>query len=381
MAGPLAATLLAYYGADVVKVEPPGTGDPIRAWRVLDEGTSLWWRSLGRNKRCVTLDLRKAEGQSLARRLAALSDVVIENFRPGTMEGWGLGPDELRRANPGLVYARVSGYGQTGPYAARPGFAAVCEAVGGLRHVTGEPGLVPVRSNLSLGDTLAGFHCAMGVLLALFHRERRPGAGGQVVDTAIYESVFSLLEAAVSEYDRCGVVRGPSGATITGVVPTNAYPCRDGRHVVIGANGDSIFRRLMDAIGRHDLAADPALSTNAGRVGRQAEIDAAISAWTRSRPSEDVLDSMVRAEVPAGPINTVADMAKDPHFHARGLFEEASVGGRPLKLPALPPRLDRTPGRTEWAGPSLGAHNDEVYGGRLGLSAAELDALRARGVI
>jgi crotonobetainyl-CoA:carnitine CoA-transferase CaiB-like acyl-CoA transferase len=382
MAGPLAGTLLAYFGADVVKVEPPGLGDPVRTWRVLDEdGTSLWWRSLGRNKRCVTLDLRSEEGCGLARRLAERSDVLIENFRPGTMERWGLGPRDLSRLNPRLVYARVSGYGQTGPYADRPGFAAVCEAVGGIRHVTGQPGDVPVRSNLSLGDSLAAFHCAMGILLALIHRERRPSAGGQVVDTAIYESVFAVMEAAVSEFDRRGVVRGPSGTTITGVVPTNAYPCKDGRHVVIGANGDSIFQRLMAAIGRPDLAEDPGLAGNAGRVPRQEEIDAAISAWTSTRPSKDVLDAMVEAEVPAGPIHTVADMVKDPHFQARGAFEEASVGGRPVKLPAMFPRLEMTPGRTLWAGPEVGAHNDEVLGGWLGLTPDDLDGLRSRGVV
>jgi crotonobetainyl-CoA:carnitine CoA-transferase CaiB-like acyl-CoA transferase len=367
MAGPWAGTILAYFGADVVKVEPPQGGDPVRTWRVLDDdGTSLWWRSLARNKRSVALDLRAEPDREVVRRLAAKADVLIENFRPGTLERWGLAPDDLRRANPGLVVARVSGYGQTGPSAHKPGFAAVCEAAGGLRHVTGHPGEVPVRSNLSLGDTLAAFHCVMGVLLALLHRERAPGRPGQVVDVSLLESVFAVLESAVPEYDRKGVVRGPSGTTITGVVPTNAYPCADGRHVVIGANGDSIFRRLMEVVGRPDLGSDPALATNAGRVSRAAEIDAVISAWTSRQSAHDVLAAMDAAAVPAGPIQTVADLLADPHVRARGMVEHVAVGGRPLALPAIPPHLSATPGRTEWAGPALGAHTAEVLRDWLG---------------
>jgi crotonobetainyl-CoA:carnitine CoA-transferase CaiB-like acyl-CoA transferase len=361
MAGPFAGTILGYFGADVVKVEPPGTGDPVRTWRVLDDdGTSYWWRSLARNKRCLALDLHAEADRAVVRRLAAKADVLIENFRPGTMERWGLGPNDLRRRHPDLVYARVSGYGQDGPYAAKPGFAAVCEAVGGLRHVTGEPGRVPLRSNLSLGDTLAAFHCALGVLLALLHRERAAGRPGQVIDVSLMESVFGVLESAVPECDRKGVVRGPSGTTITGVVPTNAYPTKDGRHVVIGANGDSIFLRLMAAIGRDDLAADPALAHNAGRVPRAAAIDAAISAWTATRAREVVLAAMDAAAVPAGPIHSVADLLQDPHVQARGMVERVLVGGRALALPAIFPRLSLTPGRTEWAGPELDAHAREV---------------------
>lgn len=370
MAGPYAGTILGYFGADVVKVEPSVSGDPVRTWRGLDDdGTSLWWRSLARNKRCLVLDLHAEEDRALARRLAARADVLIENFRPGTMERWGLGPEELRRANPGLIYARVSGYGQTGPYAARPGFAAVCEAVGGLRHITGRPGEVPLRSNLSLGDTLAALNCALGVLLALVHRGRTAGGPGQVVDTSILESVFGVLESAVPEHDRLGVVRGPSGTTITGVVPTGAYPCRDGRHVVIGANGDSIFVRLMQSAGRDDLARDPGLATNAGRVPRAAEIDAAIEAFTRQHAADEVLALLNAAAVPCGPINTVADLAADPHVRARGMIEHVDVGGRPLALPAIFPRLGSTPGRTEWAGPDLGAHTAEVLEDWLGRGA------------
>ncbi len=361
MAGPYAGTILAYFGAEVVKVEPPQGGDPVRGWRVLDDdGTSLWWRSLGRNKRSIVLDLRTPEGRALARRLALKADVLIENFRPGTLEAWGLAPDDLRREHPTLIYARVSGYGQTGPDAYKPGFAAVCEAAGGLRYLTGEPGEVPLRANLSLGDTLAAFHCVMGVLLALFHRERAAGRPGQVIDASIVESVFGVLESCVPEYDRKGVVREPSGTTITGVVPTNAYPCRDGHHVVIGANGDSIFLRLMEAIGREDLARDAALASNALRVPRALELDAAISAWTRRHTRAEVLAAMDHAAVPAGPIRSAADLLADPHLAARGMIEHVSVGGRPLALPAIPPKLSATPGRTDWAGPDLGADTADV---------------------
>lgn len=367
MAGPYAGTILAYFGADVVKVEPPQGGDPVRGWRVLDDdGTSLWWRSLGRNKRSIVLDLRTEGDRRTAARLAAKADVLIENFRPGTMERWALGPRDLEAGNPGLVYVRVSGYGQTGPDAAKAGFAAVCEAAGGLRHVTGFPGEVPVRANLSLGDTLAAFHAVMGALLALVHRGRVPGARGQVVDVSLLESVFAVLESSVPEYDRKGVVRGPSGTTITGVAPTNAYPCVDGRHVVIGANGDSIFRRLMEVVGREDLGTDPGLATNAGRVARSAEVDAAIAAWTGRHAAREVLAAMDGAAVPAALIRDVADLLADPHVAARGMVERLPVGGRPLALPAIAPRLVDTPGRTDWAGPELGQHTAEVLRDWLG---------------
>ncbi len=269
LAGPFAGTLLAYFGAEVIKVEPPG-GDPIRQWRIVRDGASLWWRSLGRNKKCVTLNLRDPAGRALARRLAERCDVLIENFRPGTLEGWGLGPDDLKPVNPGLIFARISGYGQDGPYAARPGYASVCEGIGGLRYVNGVPGEPPVRPNLSLGDTFAGLHAAFGVLLALLDRQRRAPHAGQTVDVALYESVFNLLEAVVPEYDGAGAIREPSGSTVTGIVPTGTYRCRDGKHVIIGGNGDSIYKRLMHAAGRADLAEDPRLAGNAGRVEHQA---------------------------------------------------------------------------------------------------------------
>ncbi len=369
VAGPFAATILAYFGADVVKVEPPG-GDPIRGWRGLDaDGTSLWWRSLGRNKRSIVLDLRTPQGQATARELALAADVVIENFRPGTLASWGLDPEALRRLKPSLVVASASGYGQDGPDAHKPGFAAVCEAAGGLRYVTGHPGQVPVRSNLSLGDSLAAFHVVMGVLLALLHRERTPGRPGQAVDVSILESVVSVLESSLPECDRLGVVRQPSGTTITGVVPTNAYACRDGRHVVIGGNGDSIFQRLMQVVGREDLARDERLATNAQRVPHAATIDAAIAAWTATRSAQDVLAAMDGAGVPASAIRSAADLLADPHLAARGGVERVEVGGRPLALPAIHPHLCATPGRTEHAGPELGADEASVLRDWLGRQA------------
>jgi crotonobetainyl-CoA:carnitine CoA-transferase CaiB-like acyl-CoA transferase len=382
LAGPFAGSLLAYYGAEVIKVEPPGTGDPLRQWRILDDdGTSFWWRSLGRNKKCVTADLRSDAGRDLVRRLAGECDVLIENFRPGVMEKWGLGPADLWTQSPGLIYARISGYGQNGPYAEKPGFASVCEAIGGLRYVNGEPGERPMRPNLSLGDTVAGLHTALGVVMACLYRERHPGSGGQVIDTALYEAAFNLLEGVVPEYDGAGVVREPSGSTVTGIVPTNTYRCADGKFIVIGANGDSIFQRLCAAMGRDDMGRDPRLASNAGRVEHEPEIDAAIGAWTAAIDSVDALRQLEQARVPAGPIYSVADMMVDPHFIARGLFEQVDVNGKPLKIPAMVPKFSATPGRTDWAGPEVGAFNRAVYRDLLGLSDAELDRLAQDGVI
>jgi len=381
LAGPFAGTLLAYFGAEVIKVEPPGAGEPIRGWRVLEEGTSLWWRSLGRNKKCITLDLRQKEGQKLARRLALTCDVLIENFRPGTMEAWGLGAEALEAAKPDLIYASVSGYGQTGPYSSKGGYASVCEAVGGLRYVTGFPEGPPVRSNLSLGDTLTGFHAAFGILLALLERQRSSDGRGQRVDAAIYESVFNMLEGVVPEFDRKGVVREPSGSTITGIAPTNAYPCRDGKYVIIGGSGDSVFKRLMTAAGRGDLAQDPRLAQNVGRVEHQHEVDAAIAQWTKTLDATQVVELLEAVQDPAGLIYNVQEMMDDPHFQARGLFEEVEVEGRPLKIPAILPKLSRTPGATDWPGPEVGSHNQEVLGGILGLEDDELRRLSASGVV
>lgn len=381
LAGPFAASMLAYFGAEVIKIEPPGSGDPIRTWRVMKDGVSLWWHSLGRNKKSVTLDLRNPKGRALARELALKSDILVENFRPGTLEKWGLGPADIWQKNPGLIYGRISGYGQNGPYASKPGFASVCEGVGGFRYVNGFPGEAPVRPNLSIGDTLAGIHCVIGVLLACIQRSRDPQKRGQVIDAALYESVFNLMEGVVPEYSGAGVVREPSGSTLTGIVPTNTYRCKDGKFVIIGGNGDSIYKRLMQAIGRPELADDPRMANNAGRVLHEKDLDQAIGAWTGSITAAEVLDVLGKADVPSGPIYSVADMLADPHFNARGLFEEVQVNGQPLKIPAMMPFLSETPGRTDWPGPAVGAHNDEVLGNLLGYDTQQLAALARDGVI
>jgi crotonobetainyl-CoA:carnitine CoA-transferase CaiB-like acyl-CoA transferase len=381
LAGPFAASMLGYFGAEVIKIEPPGSGDPIRTWRVMKDGVSLWWHSLGRNKKSVTLDLRKPRGREIARQLALKSDVIVENFRPGTLEKWGMGPAELWQENPRLIYGRISGYGQTGPYATKPGFASVCEGVGGLRYVNGFPGEAPVRPNLSLGDTLAGIHCVLGILLAVIQRAKDPAGRGQVIDAALYESVFNLMEGVVPEYSGAGVVREPSGSTLTGIVPTNTYRCRDGRFVIIGGNGDSIYKRLMSAIGRADLGEDPRMADNAGRVRHERELDAAIGAWTGDHDAATVLATLEAAEVPCGPIYSVVDMLKDPHFNARGLFEQVDVNGSPLTIPAMLPFLSATPGRTDWPGPTVGQHNGEVLGGILGLGGTDIEALHRDGIL
>ncbi len=379
LAGPFAGTLLAYFGADVIKIEPPG-GDPIRGWRALDDGgTSYWWRSLGRNKKCITLDLKTDQGIALAAQLIDGAQVVIENFRPGTMEKWGLGPERFKQSNPALVYARISGYGQTGPYAEKAGYASVCEGIGGLRYVNGVPGERPVRPNLSLGDSLAGLHAAFGIVMALLAQQR--GGSGQTVDVALYESVFNLLEAVIPEFDGAGLIRQPSGSTVTGIVPTNTYRCADDKFVIIGGNGDSIYRRLMDTAGRKDLAEDPRLQNNAGRVEHEAEIDQALSDWCAGLPSVEVLRQLDAAKVPAGPIYDAADMAADTHFQSRNLFESVSINGEPLKIPAIMPKMTETPGSTRWPGPEIGSHNREVLCDVLGLSEQDYAELVKQGVV
>ncbi len=384
IAGPFATAMLAGFGAHVIKVEPPGQGDPLRRWRMLHEGTSLWWRSLARNKRSVAIDLRRAEGQALVRRLVAEDhvDVVVENFRPGRMEAWGLGYEELSTLNPRLIMARVSGYGQDGPRREQPGFANVAEAVGGLRYLSGEPGRPPVRAGISIGDSLAGLHAAFGVLTAVVHREAAGQGRGQLVDVALYEAVFNMLESTLPEYSRFGHVRERTGASLPGIVPTSTYPCGDGRFVVLGANSDGMFRRLMVAIDRPELAEDPGLASNDGRVARAEELDAAIAAWTSSRTLAEALAVLERAEVACGPIHSIADIAADPHFRARGMFEAARLpDGTEVELPAHVPRLQATPGRTRWIGPELGEHTREVLIDWLGLDAEQVEALEQAGVV
>ena len=381
IAGPFTTSVLGYFGAEVIKVEPPKGGDPLRVWRALGEdGTSFWWRAMSRNKKSVSLDLRTDEGRAIAKQLALKADVLVENFLPGRMEEWGLGPDALKLENPKLVYARVSGYGQTGPYANKPGYASVCEGFGGFRYVNGFPDRPSVRPNLSLGDTLASLHAVIGILLALVERGKVDGAG-QVVDVAIYEAVFDVLESVVPEFDGANMVREPSGSTLTGIVPTNVYRSKDGQQIIIGGNGDSIFKRLMTVAGREDMANDPRLENNTGRVEHEAEIDRALSAWAVTQDGADIIAQLEAVRVPVGPIYSVRDIMKDPHYQARGMIESVEIDGKPLKIPAIAPRLVDTPGRTDWAGPELGAHNSEVLSGLLGMDEGEIASLRDKGVV
>ena len=367
IAGPFAGKTLADFGAEVIKVEPPGDGDPLRKWRMLHQGTSVWWQVQSRNKQSVVLDLRTEEGRADTRRLAAEADVLIENFKPGTLEKWGLGYETLAAENPGLIMLRISGYGQTGPYRDLPGFAVVAEAMGGLRHLMGEPGRVPVRAGVSLGDTLAALHGVIGVLLALQARtqsisEATPKGRGQVVDVALYESVFNCMESLLPEYSVFGAVRQPAGSALPGIAPSNAYRCADGQ-VVIGGNGDSIFKRLMQAVGRADLAADPGLGDNAQRAARVDELDAAITAWTVQRKVAEVVSTLQAVSVPAGRIYTVADIATDPHFLARGMIQTVtSADGLTLTVPGIVPKLSATPGAIRSTAPTLGQHQAQVLG-------------------
>ena len=378
IAGPYCARLMAEFGAEVVKVESPGEGDPLRKWRKLHEGNSLWWYAQARNKKSVAVNLREAEGQEVVRRMASQVDIVVENFRPGALEKWGLGYEALSRSNPGLIMVRLSGFGQTGPYKDRPGFGAIGESMGGMRYITGHPDRAPVRVGISIGDSLAAMFGVIGALMALHHRGR--SGRGQVVDVALYEAVFAMMESMLPEYGFDGTVRERSGASLPGIVPSNTYPCRDGKYVVIGANADSIFKRMMRAIGRPDMADDPALATNDGRVRRTAEIDGVIEAWTRGHTLDEVLGVLERAEVPSGRIYSIADIAADLHYQARGMIERHQLGERELLLPGMVPRLSQTPGRTRWIGPRLGEHTDEVLGG-VGYTAADIAALRSRAVI
>ncbi|MER3426670.1 MAG: carnitine dehydratase [Pyrinomonas sp.] len=382
LAGPFAAAMLAGFGAEVIKIERPRTGDPIRRWRKIYRGTSLWWLSLGRNKKSITLDLTRPEGQQVARRLAAKVDLLLENFKPGTLERWGMSYEELRELNPRLIMVRVSGWGQTGPYASRPGYANVAEAMGGIRYTTGYPDRPPVRTGVSLGDTLAGLHAALGALVAIYHRDVHATGQGQVVDVAIYEAVFNMMESMLAEYDKLGFVRERTGPKLEGIVPTSTYRCADGKYIVIGGNGDSIFKRLMHAIERPDLAEDPRLAHNDGRVTHEEMIDRAIEEWTSRHPYEVVFRRLTDAEVPCGPIYSIADIVRDEHYIARGMFEEVDLGdGDKVKIPSVVPKLTATPGGTDWPGPPLGAHNHEIYRGLLGMSEEELQQLQEAGVI
>ncbi len=391
IAGPFAAKTLADFGADVIKIEPPARGndpggDPLRRWRLLKDGTSVWWQVQSRNKRSLALNLKEPQAQDVVRRLCLEADVVIENFRPGAMEGWGLGPEVLQAANPGLIMLRISGYGQTGPYRDRPGFGVVAEAMGGMRHLTAEPGHVPVRVGVSIGDTLASLHGVIGILMALHHRHNSISADaskgrGQVIDVALFEAVFNCMESLLPEYSAFNVVRGPAGSAMPGIAPTNAYRCQGGGYAIIAGNGDSIFKRLMQAIGRDDLGNDPSLADNAGRVQRVAEIDDAIGHWASTRSVDDVMAALGQAEVPAGKIYTVADIAADPHFAARGMLGQVAMqDGSQLMVPGFVPKLSLTPGGHRRNAPTLGQDTDAVLR-EVGLTTVQIAELKARGVV
>lgn len=380
IAGPFAGKTLADFGAEVIKVEAPGDGDPLRKWRMLHKGTSVWWQAQSRNKQSVCIDLRSKQGQQLVARLAQSADVLIENFRPGTMEKWGLGWEQLHAANPRLIMLRVSGYGQDGPKRDEPGFAAIAEAMGGLRHLTGEPGRVPVRAGVSLGDTIAGLHGAMGVLLALYERDAR-GGKGQMIDVALYESVFNLTESLLPEYSAFGVSRQPAGGALPGITPSNAYRCCDGEYVLIAGNGDSIFKRLMTVICRNDLGEDPALAQNAGRTTRAAELDAAIEAWTSNKKIGNVLSQLKEASVPSGRIYTAKDISEDEHYRARTVIETVRTeDGLDVEVPGIMPKMSGNPGAIHSRAPTLGEHTQQVLA-TAGLNADEIAALAAKGVI
>ena len=379
IAGPFAGKTLGEFGADVVKIEPPGAGDPLRNWRLIQHGTSVWWQVQSRNKRSVAIDLRQAEGQQLARQLIAEADVLVENFRPGTLEGWGMSPAELHALNPGLVILRISGYGQTGPYRDLPGFGVIGEAMGGLRHLTAEPGRVPVRVGVSIGDTLAALHGVIGVMMALYHRQVHGGAG-QVIDVALHEAVFNVMESLIPEYSAFGAVREAAGSALPGIAPSNAYPCQDG-WVLVAGNGDSIFKRLMATIGRDDLGQAPDLADNAGRVARVAEIDAAIGAWTQPRTVQQVMDALATARVPAGKVYTAKDIAEDPHYRARDMIlQQRTRDGDTLEVPGIVPKLSATPGTVRSNAPHVGDDTDAVLR-ELGPSAEPISTLRGRGIV
>ncbi|MCS4293452.1 formyl-CoA transferase [Comamonas sp. BIGb0152] len=379
IAGPFCGKTLGEFGAEVLKIEATVSGDPLRNWRLLKDGTSVWWQVQSRNKQSLALDLRQKEAQDIARQLIAQADVLVENFRPGTLEGWGMSPEELHAINPGLVMLRISGYGQTGPYRDLPGFGVIGEAMGGLRHLTAEPGRVPVRVGVSIGDTLAALHGVIGVMMALYHRKVNGGTG-QVIDVALHEAVFNVMESLIPEYSAFGVVREAAGSALPGIAPSNAYACQDG-WVLVAGNGDSIFKRLMDTIGRPDLGQAPDLAGNAGRVARIEEIDAAISAWTQPRAIAQVMDALAAARVPAGKVYTAKDISEDPHYRARQMIvPQTTRDGHTLEVPGIVPKLSATPGTIRSSAPHLGDDTDTVLQG-LGLSATQIAALRERGIV
>jgi len=380
IAGPYASGLLAQFGAEVIKIESPGDGDPLRKWRKLHEGTSLWWRSQSRNKKSVTLNLKSPKAQQIVRDLVGDADIVVENFRPGALDAWGLGWEALSKVNPDLIMVRISGYGHTGPYKDRPGFAAIAESMGGLRYLAGYPDRPPVRVGVSIGDTLASLYGVIGALLAMHHLKANKG-GGQYIDVALYEAVFGVMESLIPEFAAFGHVRERTGASLPGISPSNTYLCNDGRYVIIAGNSDSIFKRLMNAIGRRDLADDPKLARNDGRVANNDMLDEAITAWTTQHGLEEVLKVLDAADVPNGRIYTAEDIYGDPHYAARNMIEKHTMSdGTPIDIPGIVPKLSKTPGATRWLGPDLGAHTEEVLAS-IGIRGEAFEALRNEGVV
>ncbi len=377
IAGPFCGQLLGDMGAEVVKIEPPGAGDPMRGW---GQAAPVWWEVIGRNKKSVSLNLRDPEGQALARRLIAQADVLIENFKPGTLESWGLSPDALRAEHPTLIVARMSGYGQTGPYSDRAGFGGIAEAMGGWRRLVGDPDRPPSRMGVSIGDSLTASYGAMGVLAALHHRER--SGQGQIIDAALYESVLQVMESLITEYSAVGFTRERSGPILPGIAPSNVYPCADGEYM-IGANGDSLFRRLAEAMGRPQLADDPRYATHEARGRNQAELDALIADWTQTLTVAELEALMLAKGIPAGRLYAPRDMVEDPHFRAReAILDVANPKWPGLKMQGVFPKFSATPGAVRGLAPqSVGEHNAEILGGRLGLSPADLESLKARGVV
>ncbi|SFB29144.1 CoA-transferase family III [Lentibacillus halodurans] len=382
IAGPFAGRLMAEFGADVVKVETPGKGDPLRDWRHIYEGTSLWWKLQSRNKKSITVNLKSEEGQKIIRSLVKECDILIENFRPGTMEKWNLGYDALSAVNPGLVMVRVSGYGQTGPYRDKPGFGSVGESIGGLRHITGYPDRPPTRVGISLGDSLAAMYSVIGAMMALYHRDVQGTGKGQVIDVALYEAVFSLMEGSLPEFDKLGAIRERTGSSLPGIAPSNTYQCNDGKYIVIGGNGDAIFKRLMEAIGRPELGEDERFKSNSGRASHADFLDEVIEGWTKTLDIETALKVLDDAKVPAGPIYSIEDIVKDPHYLSRGMIENFTLNKEEsLRIPGVVPKMSKTPGETKWLGPDLGQHTDEVMKDWLAYDDNKIHHLKEQGII
>jgi crotonobetainyl-CoA:carnitine CoA-transferase CaiB-like acyl-CoA transferase len=361
IAGPFATRIMAEFGAEVIKIEPPGSGDPLRKWRKVHEGTSLWWYVQSRNKKSVTVNLKEEEGRELVKELVKNVDIVVENFKPGKMESWGLGYEDLKAINPGIIMTRVSGYGQTGPYKDRPGFGSIGEAMGGIRYLTGYQDRPPTRVGISLGDSIAALYAVIGTLMAVHHRDLNGTNEGQYIDVALYESVFSLMESMVPEYDVFNHIRERTGSTLPGIAPSNTYKCKDGKYIVIGGNGDAIFKRLMKAIGKQELGEAEKFSSNDRRAENADYLDNLIEEWTLRHTMDEALEILNEAQVPSGAIYNIKDMMNDPHFIDRGLFEEVEIKNLgKMQMPQVLPKMSETPGKTEWVGPELGENTEDV---------------------